>query len=99
MSLLLAGCQEDQSEFKLESITDLASISGTVYYSTGVDTVGNDYTYDILKPAVGRKVFVEVAYSQYQSGNGNGSKIYETVIDDNGNFTIQIPMVLMQHYA
>ena len=91
MSLLLAGCQEDQSEFKLESITDLASISGTVYYSTGVDTVGNDYTYDILKPAVGRKVFVEVAYSQYQSGNSNGSKIYETVIDDNGNFTIQIP--------
>ena len=89
-SLLFVGCQEDQSEFSLESISDLATISGTVYYSTGVDTVGTDYTYDVLKPAAGRKIFVEIAYSQYKDGS-EGTKIYETIIDENGHFSIQVP--------
>ena len=90
-SLLFVGCQKDQSEFTLDSITDMTTISGNAYYSTGVDTVGTNYTYDVLKPAVGRKVFVEVDYSQYQSGAGQGKKIYETIIDENGHFSIQVP--------
>ena len=90
LSLMLAGCQEDQSEFSLDSIEQYAEIQGTVYYTTGVNTTGTDYTCNVLQPAVGRKVFAEVAYNEYKN-NSQGNKIYEAVTDENGSFSLSIP--------
>lgn len=88
--LVFAGCTEEQSELSLESISQFVTISGSVVYNTGVDTTSTDYTLEVLKPAVGRKVFVEVGYANYKAG-AVGNKIFETMIDSTGNFSIQIP--------
>ena len=88
--LLFPGCTEDQSELNLSSIDQFVTISGSVVYNTGVDTTSTDYTMEIMKPAAGRKVFVEVRYAEYKPG-AVGNKIFETVIDSAGNFSVQIP--------
>ncbi len=90
--LFFAGCTEDQSELSLSSIDQFVTISGTVVYNTGVDTTSTDYTMEIMKPAVGRKVFVEVGYANYKAG-AVGNKIFETVIDSTGNFSVEIPTI------
>jgi hypothetical protein len=88
--LVFAGCTEEQSELSLESINQFVTISGSVMYNTGVDTTSTDYTLEVMKPAVGRKVFVEVRFADYKPG-AVGNKIFETMIDSAGNFSIQIP--------
>lgn len=91
---LWTGCrEEEQSEFNLDSLSETATVEGFVYYSTGVDTLGTDYAIEIKKPAMGRKVFVEIGYDQFSAGaNPNdGCKIYEAVTDTAGYFTLQVP--------
>ena len=66
--LVFAGCTEEQSELSLESINQFVTISGSVMYNTGVDTTSTDYTLEVMKPAVGRKVFVEVRFADYKPG-------------------------------
>ncbi|MDO9633784.1 MAG: hypothetical protein Q7J05_01910 [Paludibacter sp.] len=90
--LFFWGCTEDQSELNLSSIDQFVTISGTVVYNTGVDTTSTDYTMEIMKPAIGRKVFVEVGYANYKAG-AVGNKIFETVIDSTGNFSVEIPTI------
>lgn len=92
---LWTGCrEEEQSEFNLDSLSETATVEGFVYYSTGVDTLGTDYAIEIKKPAMGRKVFVEIGYDQFSAGanpNNKGCKIYEAVTDTAGYFTLQVP--------
>ena len=91
---LWTGCrEEEQSEFNLDSLNERATVEGFVYYSTGVDTLGTDYSINIKKPAMGRKVFVEIGYDQFSAAaNPNdGSKIYEAVTDTAGYFSLQVP--------
>lgn len=87
---VLHGCTEEQSELNLSSIENFVTVSGKVVYNTGVDTTSTDYTLEVKKPAVGRKVYIEVAYANYKPGS-TGIKIYETVTDDNGDFTAEVP--------
>lgn len=89
---LWTGCrEEEQSEFNLDSLSETATVEGFVYYSTGVDTLGTDYAIEIKKPAMGRKVFVEIPYTQFSASARDGSKIYEAVTDTAGHFTLQVP--------
>ena len=60
-------------------------------YSTGVDVNATSYSIVNSKPAAGRKVFVEVPYNQYSNAAAAGNKIFETVTDENGKFSIVIP--------
>ncbi|OJV38703.1 MAG: hypothetical protein BGO29_04285 [Bacteroidales bacterium 36-12] len=89
---VLHGCTEEQSELNLSSIENFVTISGKVVYNTGVDAESTNYTLETTRPAAGRKVFVEVAYSQYVSGS-TGNKIFETETDENGEFSIEIPTI------
>lgn len=88
---IFAYCTDDkQSELSLESFEQFVTISGKVVYSTGIDTTSTDYVMEIMKPAVGRKVFVEINYADYNPA-AVGVKTYETVIDSVGAFSIEVP--------
>ena len=87
---IFTHCKEEQSELSLDSFEQFVTISGKVVYSTGVDTTSTDYTMEVLKPAAGRKVFVEVDYADYKPGSA-GTKIFETETDSIGAFSIEIP--------
>jgi hypothetical protein len=82
--------KEEQSELSLDSFEQFVTISGKVVYSTGVDTTSTDYTIEVMKPAAGRKVFVEVTYASYDPGAA-GNKIFETETDEVGEFSIEVP--------
>jgi len=87
-----ASCSnQEQSEFNLDSVEQNVTISATVTYSTGVDVNATSYSIINSKPAAGRKVFVEVPYSQYSNAAATGNKIFETVTDESGKFSIVIP--------
>jgi hypothetical protein len=91
MALVFTHCKDEkQSELSLDSFEQFVTISGKVVYSTGVDTTSTDYTMEVLKPAAGRKVFVEVGYADYKPGSA-GTKIFETETDSIGAFSIEIP--------
>lgn len=87
-----ASCsQQEQSEFNLDSVKQEVTISATVTYSTGVDVNATSYSIINSKPAAGRKVFIEVPYAQYGNPAAVGNKIFETVTDEAGKFSITIP--------
>ena len=86
-----ASCsKQEQSEFNLGSVEQQVTISATVTYSTGVDVNASTYSIITSKPAAGRKVFIEIPFAQYSAG-ATGNKIFETVTDENGKFSIVIP--------
>lgn len=68
------------------------TISGVAAYSTGVDITSSDYTVVLEKPAANRTVYVEVAYNQYDP-TAAGTKIFQTMTDSVGAFSIDIPTV------
>lgn len=87
-----ASCSnQEQSEFNLDSVKQEVTISATVTYSTGVDVNATSYSIINSKPAAGRKVFIEVPYAQYGNAAALGNKIFETVTDEAGKFSITIP--------
>ena len=87
-----ASCsQQEQSEFNMDSVKQEVTISATVTYSTGVDVNATSYSIINSKPASGRKVFIEVPYNQYSAAAAAGNKIFETVTDETGKFSITIP--------
>ena len=87
-----ASCaNQEQSEFNMDSVKQQVTISATVTYSTGVDVNATSYSIVNSKPAAGRRVFIEVPYAQYSNAAATGNKIFETVTDETGKFTITIP--------
>lgn len=95
LSFAFFACERpEQSEMDLSNLTDTATISGTLVYDAGVDTAGSadQYVINQFKPVANRTVFVEVPYSSYNFNNEQeGSKIFETTTDAQGNFSIEIP--------
>ena len=87
-----ASCaNQEQSEFNMDSVKQQVTISATVTYSTGVDVNATSYSIVNSKPAAGRRVFIEVPFAQYSNAAAPGNKIFETVTDETGKFTITIP--------
>ena len=95
ISFAFIACERpEQSEMDLSDLTDTATISGALVYDAGVDTTGSvdQYVINQFKPVANRTVFVEVPYSSYNfNGGQEGSKIFETTTDAQGNFSIEIP--------
>ena len=87
----LVGCKPEQSELDFGSLQEKALVTGRVTYSLGVDTLSNDYIAEKILPAIGRKIYVEVPMSSYQSGS-QGKKIFTGVVDSLGNFAIEVPV-------
>jgi hypothetical protein len=90
-----ASCaNQEQSEFNMDSVKQEVTISAKVTYDAGVEAdASNPNGYKIVnaKPAVNRKVFVEIPFTQYSGAAAAGRKIFETVTDENGVFTITVP--------
>ena len=87
------SCSQEQSELSLSSVKQEVTISAKVTYDAGVEadaTKPSGYVIANAKPAAGRKVFIEIPYAQYKTGAA-GNKIFETITDDEGLFSISIP--------
>jgi hypothetical protein len=91
MLLGFAGCKPEQSELDFGSLQEKALLTGRVTYSLGQDTLSNDYLAEVIVPATGRKVYVDIPMSSYQSGS-QGNKIFTGVVDSLGYFTIEVPV-------
>ena len=94
VAFILAGAsctKQEQSEFNFDAVNQEITLSATVTYNTGVEVNGANYSIANAKPAAGRKVTVEVPMASYVAG-AQGSKLFETVTDANGYFTIAIPV-------
>lgn len=92
MIIGVVGCKEhEQSELDFAAVQDTAYVMGKITYSLGQDTLSNDYVAEVIKPAVGRKIYVDVPLSSYQAG-AQGNKIFTGVVDSLGNVTIAIPV-------
>ena len=98
VALILAGasCSEQkQSEFNFDSVKLETTVSAKITYDAGVEidsTNPNGYKIVNAKPAVGKKVFIEIPFAQYSGAAGvQGNQIFETVTDENGVFTITVP--------
>ncbi len=90
---LATACTEEQSSYSIESITDAAIITGTVQYNQGYkETSSGVYVNGYLAPAENQTVLVRVGYDQY-SATSTGEKVYETTTDENGKYSIEIPVV------
>ena len=86
------GCKErEQSELEFSSMQDTAYVTGCITYSLGQDTLSDDYVAEVIKPAVGRKIYVDVPLSSYTSG-AQGNKIFTGIVDELGNVSIAIPV-------
>ena len=91
-----ASCNEQkQSEFNFDSVKQEVTVSAKVTYDAGVkidSTAANGYVIANAEPAKFKKVFIEIPYAQYSGGAAAGPlKIFETVTDENGMFTISVP--------
>lgn len=106
--LAFTGCNPEQSELSLDSITEKASVSGVFVYDAGVNMSDTIYTVSNYAPAAGHTVYLEIPYSEYWGENGNsssssstttsaqgnkGNKVYETVTDEAGQWSFEVPTV------
>lgn len=84
---LLASLQacNNKSELNLDTFTGKATVTGYVEILTYTESSA-----DFL-PAVGKTVVVEVANSEYCDG-AVGVKYFYGVIDENGKFSIEVPV-------
>ena len=104
------GCNPEQSELSLDSITEKATVSGTFVYDAGVNMSDTVYTVSNYAPAAGHTVYLEIPYSEYWDNDGNssssssgsgtstsqgnkGNKVYETVTNDAGEWSFEVPTV------
>lgn len=96
--LTATSCNDQkQSEFNFDSVKQEVTISARVTYNAGVEIDStNPSGYKIInaRPAVGRKVFIEIDNSEYQfaaPAGVQGTQIFEAVTDGDGVFTITVP--------
>ena len=76
--LALVGCDPEQSELSLDSITEKAVVSGTFVYDAGVDISGTDYTVNKYAPVAGQKVYLEIPYSEYLGNDVSSASMTST---------------------
>ena len=92
--VLLGACTPQQSELRLDSVTQTGKIEGKVTYDVGVykDDAGNIITYGgKFEPADGVTVIARIAHSQYVSGSNTGDYTVEATTDRDGRYELNIP--------
>lgn len=88
----LTSCQDQvQSQLDFETLTDKAVVQGYVYVDKGYVKDGSNYVVKNL-PAAGCEVLVKVPYSKYDADAAAGDKIFEAVCDNNGFYSIEVPV-------
>ena len=88
----LTSCQDQvQSQLDFDSITEKAVVQGYVYINKGYVKDGSNYVVKDL-PAAGCEVLVKVPYAKYDADAAAGDKIFEAVCDDNGFYSIEVPV-------
>ena len=85
VALLVALQACNKSELNLDTFTGKATVTGYVEINTYTESA-DDYL-----PAVGKTVVVEVANSEYCAG-AVGVKYFYGVTDENGKFSIEVPV-------
>lgn len=91
----LSACSDDdQSSLNFNSIKGRAVIKGKVTYEPGFQKGAADNELILQKvAAAGAVVTVEVANSEYLSGS-EGTKSYEVTADENGEYSVEVPVGL-----
>lgn len=85
---------DDQSSLNFNSIKGRAVIKGKVTYEPGFQKGAADNELILQKvAAAGAVVTVEVANSEYLSGS-EGTKSYEVTADENGEYSVEVPVGL-----
>lgn len=88
----LTSCQDQvQSQLDFETLTDKAVVQGYVYVDKGYVKDGSNYVVKDL-PAAGCEVLVKVPYTKYDADAAAGDKIFEAVCDNNGFYSIEVPV-------
>lgn len=87
----LASCNdEEQSSLNIDDIPGKTTVIGHASYNAGYEKFNDGWKNNQFVPAKGKKVFFYMQFSSLDPNN-SGSKIYETVTDNNGNYTIELP--------
>lgn len=88
-ALAFVGCKP-QSELNFDDIATKAVVQGYVYIDKGYVQDANGMA-KLNEPAKGVAVVVKVNYDEYDKG-AEGQKMFEGICDDNGLYTIEIPV-------
>ena len=96
----LSACSDDdQSSLNFNSIKGRAVIKGKVTYEPGFQKGASENELIMQKvAAAGAVVTVEVENSEYLSGS-EGTKSYEATADENGEYTVEVPVGLRPIHA
>ena len=92
MGLFLASCEKSESYLELDKVNGKATIQGVVTYNQGERKDG-DQVVMYKQPLANAEVVVSVNYSEYQE-RSEGVKKYTTTTDENGKYSIDIPVGL-----
>ena len=89
-TLALVGCQK-QSQLDFSDVAGKARVQGYVYVDYGFRQDSNTFVV-MNEPAKGCEVVVKVPYKKYDAEAAEGEKFFTAVCDDNGFYTIDIPV-------
>lgn len=87
--IALASCSKEQSSLNIEDVPGKAKIMGTLAYDAGQGFSNGVYT-QLIKAAANTRVVAKVSNSSILSSS-KGYTIYETLTDENGNYSIEVP--------
>lgn len=88
---VFTSCENEQSSLDFAAIQDTATVQGYVFIDKGYVNENSTYVVKSL-PAVGCEVLVKVPYAKYDSDAAAGDKFFEGVCDENGFYTINVPV-------
>ena len=88
---VFTSCENEQSSLDFAAIQDTATVQGYVFIDKGYVKENSTYVVKSL-PAVGCEVLVKVPYAKYDSDAAAGDKFFEGVCDENGFYTINVPV-------
>lgn len=89
---IMTGCSEEQTAFNIADVPGKATIQGTIVYNEGTSYENGRFSYTYV-PAANLAVTVIVDNADYDS-NLTGKSTFETVTDENGKYTIELPASL-----
>lgn len=92
MAMLAISCTHEQTTLSLEDIPSRVSVIGKLIY---VHTVIDDGSGEVVNKyfsASGRKVFVEIENSYFDS-QAQGITVFQTITDSVGNYKLEIPIL------
>lgn len=91
---VMSSCSENQSSFDIEQVPGRSTIEGTIVFNQGATLQDGKFVYN-YQPAANLPVNVIVDNTAYDNGL-SGKTVFNTVTDENGKYTIEIPAPVNQ---